>query len=143
MNKIINFDLDGTIADLYGVDGWLDDLIAENPRPYIEAKPLCDFRVLARRLNSLTNSGYKIRVVSWLAKNSTVTFDEKVVIAKKQWIKKHLPSVKFDKIIIVPYGTPKQTLSEGILFDDEKPNRDNWNGVAYDVNNILEVLKSL
>lgn len=143
MNRIINFDLDGTIADLYGVDGWLDDLIAGNPRPYIEAKPLCDFKVLARRLNILTGSGYKIRVVSWLAKNSTTDFDEKVISAKKQWIKKHLPSVKFDKIIIVPYGTPKQTLSEGILFDDEKPNRDNWNGVAYDVNNILEVLKSL
>ena len=30
MIKAIYFDLDGTIADLYGVEGWLDDLIAEN-----------------------------------------------------------------------------------------------------------------
>lgn len=143
MDKIINLDLDGTIADLYGVDNWLDDLIARNPRPYIEAKPLCNFSVLARRLNALTQGGYKIRVVSWLAKNSTKEFDEMVTIAKKEWLKKHLPNVNFDQIIIVAYGTPKQTLSSGILFDDEKPNRDNWNGVAYDVQNILEVLKSL
>ena len=29
--KMICFDMDGTIADLYGVSGWLDDLRAENP----------------------------------------------------------------------------------------------------------------
>jgi len=143
MEKIINLDLDGTIADLYGVDGWLDDIIAKNPRPYIKAKPLCNFSNLARRLNILRRRGYKIRIVSWLAKNSTKDYDKMVTMAKKQWLKKHLPSVKFDKIIIVAYGTPKETLSNGILFDDEKPNRDNWNGVAYDVQNILEVLKSL
>ena len=40
MNKAIFFDMDGTIADLYGVDGWLDDLRAERVRPYAEAKPL-------------------------------------------------------------------------------------------------------
>ena len=28
----ICFDMDGTIADLYGVEGWLDDLISENVR---------------------------------------------------------------------------------------------------------------
>lgn len=27
------FDMDGTIADLYGVDGWLEMLIAEDPTP--------------------------------------------------------------------------------------------------------------
>ena len=31
MNKMICFDMDGTIADLYSVDGWLDYLRAENP----------------------------------------------------------------------------------------------------------------
>ena len=27
IEKTINFDMDGTIADLYGVDNWLNDLI--------------------------------------------------------------------------------------------------------------------
>jgi hypothetical protein len=44
----------------------------------------------------------------------------------------------------LPYGTSKQDYGKGILFDDEKGNRDNWTGgKAYDVDNILEILKSL
>ena len=31
--KWIWFDMDGTIADLYSVDGWLEDLLAFNTRP--------------------------------------------------------------------------------------------------------------
>ena len=40
VEKMICFDMDGTIADLYGVDGWLDDLINKSARPYEVAKPL-------------------------------------------------------------------------------------------------------
>ena len=47
MNKAIYFDMDGTIADLYGVSGWLADLEAENVRPYAEAKPLINLALLA------------------------------------------------------------------------------------------------
>lgn len=141
--KTINFDMDGTIANLYGVDNWLDDLINNNPRPYIEAKPLLNMQVLARQLNKLKAKGYTINIISWLSKNSTPFFDKQVIKAKKDWLKKHLKSVKFTNIFIVDYGTPKQLIGNGILFDDEKPNRDNWIGTAYDVNNIIEVLKGL
>ena len=41
MTKAIYFDMDGTIADLYGVENWLDYLVAEQTKPYREAKPLC------------------------------------------------------------------------------------------------------
>ena len=51
--RIINFDMDGTIADLYGVDGWLNDLINGDTRPYDIAKPLVNMSALARRLNAL------------------------------------------------------------------------------------------
>ena len=40
MKKEIWFDMDGTIADLYGINGWLDMLLEENARPYEIAKPL-------------------------------------------------------------------------------------------------------
>lgn len=141
--KTINFDMDGTIANLYGVDNWLDDLINSNPRPYIEAKPLLNMQVLARQLNKLKAKGYTINIISWLSKNSTPFFDKQVIKAKKDWLKKHLKTVNFTNIFIVDYGTPKQLIGNGILFDDEKPNRDNWIGTAYDVNNIIEVLKGL
>ena len=59
MKKIINFDMDGTIADLYGVDNWLAKLNASDPSPYIEAKPLLNLSTLARRLNKLLRDGYE------------------------------------------------------------------------------------
>lgn len=142
-NTNIWFDMDGTIADLYGVNNWLDMLINENETPYAIAKPLINMQIFAKILNSLIKKGYQINIVSWLSKNGTPTYNEKVIQAKKQWLHKHLKSVQFSKIDIIKYGTPKQINRSGILFDDEKPNRDNWRGVAYDEKDILKVLKEL
>ena len=96
---------------------------------------------LARRLNALQRKGYEINIISWLAKNSTDDFDKIVTLAKEKWLKKHLPSVKWNKITIVAYGVDKSTLGEGVLFDDEERNRKMWGEGAYDVHNILEVLR--
>lgn len=143
MIKEINFDMDGTIADLYGVENWLDYLVEKNPYPYMVAKPLVNLSVLARMLNKLLRKGYKIKVISWLAKNSNEEFDELVTFAKMQWLKKRMPSVKWDEINIVAYGTPKSNFGQGILFDDEENNRKEWRGIAYDVKNIIEILKEV
>lgn len=142
----IYFDMDGTIADLYGVENWLDYLLEKNALPYEIAKPLLRLNTLARLLNRLQSEGYKIGIISWLAKNSSDDYDVAVTKAKENWLNKHLASVKFDTIHIVKYGTPKESFAKSesdILFDDEKRNRDNWTGKAYDVNDILEVLKGL
>ena len=146
MTTTIFFDMDGTIADLYGVENWLDYLIASDALPYEIAKPLIRLNALARILNRLQKQGYKIGVISWLAKNSNTDYDEKVTKAKKKWLKKHLASVNFDEIHIVKYGTPKQTFAKtenDILFDDEEKNRNNWTGKAFDVNEIIEILKGM
>lgn len=146
MTTTIFFDMDGTIADLYGVENWLDYLIASDALPYEIAKPLIRLNALARILNRLQKQGYKVGVISWLAKNSNTAYDEKVTRAKKEWLKKHLASVNFDEIHIVKYGTPKQTFAKtenDILFDDEEKNRNNWTGKAFDVNEIIEILKGM
>lgn len=146
LNRVIYFDMDGTLCDFYGVEGWLDNLIAENPLPYEIAKPLHNLNALARRLNNLQKKGWKIGIVSWLAKNSTPNFDQKVTEAKKKWLEKHLASVNFDEINIVPYGTPKSTvanLKNGILFDDEENNLIEWEengGWAFEPMKIFEAL---
>lgn len=142
-NMTINFDMDGTIADLYGVENWLDYLLAGDAYPYANAKPLVNMSALARVLNNLRRKGWKINVISWLSKSSTPEYDKAVTDAKLAWLKKHLPSVEFDKIFIVAYGTPKYTLASGILFDDEEGNRDAWGKNAYDVNDIIGVLKAV
>lgn len=142
----INFDMDGTIANLYATENWLDRLIAEDPTPYAEAKPMLNFSVLARRLNRLQREGYELAVISWLSKGGSPAYNEAVTAIKKAWLAKHLPSVAWDRITIVPYGTPKENYCNNladILFDDEAKNRENWIGKAYDVQNILDTLKAL
>ena len=139
----INFDMDGTLANFYGVEGWLDDLENSRSRPYAIAKPLVNMSSLARLLNKLQKRGYTINIISWLSKTGTPEFNAEVTSVKQKWLTKHLPSVQWDNIYIVPYGTPKHTLASGILFDDEKQNREEWGRGAYDVDNILGVLKGL
>ena len=144
LNITINFDLDGTIADLYGVDGWLEMLVAHDETPYVVAKPLLRLNLLARRLNALQRDGYNIAIISWLSKDGNTDYNERVTNAKLEWLANHLPSVHWDNINIVEYGTPKENFCEtpfDILFDDEERNRENWNGIAFDVDDILGILK--
>ena len=146
MTATIFFDMDGTIADLYGVENWLDYLIASDTLPYAVAKPLLKLNSLARILNRLQRKGYRIGVISWLSKSGTEEYNNAVTEVKKNWLKKHLASVHFDEINIVKYGTPKQMFARtenDILFDDEEKNRNNWTGKAFDVNAILETLKGM
>ena len=142
----ICFDMDGTIANLYGVENWLDYLMTEDVKPYAEAKVMLNMNSLAKLLNNLQKKGNKIAVISWLSKCGSPDYDARVTEAKKNWLAKHLGSVNFDEINIVKYGTSKSLFcssANDILFDDEKPNRENWLGNAYDVNNILEILKAI
>ena len=129
MRKIY-LDMDGTIADLYGVENWLADLIAGNERPYREAERLVEEEELAK----LVADGYELAIVSWLAKNSSKEYDRKVRNAKREWLKENYPNIKFTEIHIVKYGTPKSRVvnEKGILIDDETPNRREWKGVAVD-----------
>lgn len=145
MNKAIYFDMDGTIADLYGVENWLADLIAENVRPYAEAKPLLNLSLLARYIHKAQRMGYTVGVISWLSKCGSDSYNEAVTAVKREWLAKHLPSVEWDEIHIVKYGTPKSTCRTcpGILFDDEQRNLDEWGEGAVIASNLLEILRNL
>ena len=141
----INFDMDGTLVNLYGVEDWLKKLVAEDETPYIDAKPCIDLRIFAIMVNRLQRNGYEIGVISWLSKTGSPDYNKKVTEAKLEWLKKHLPSVEWDSIEIVPYGTQKEKFNMGgdILFDDEQKNREEWIGFAFNEKNIIEVLRSL
>ena len=146
MVKAIYFDMDGTIANLYAVENWLPMLRAYDPTPYQQAKVMLNMSYLARVLNKLQRQGYSIGIVSWLSKEPTAEYNNAVINAKKEWLKKHLASVQFDEIVIVAHGTPKGSVvnnPKGILFDDECGNRQAWQGQDYEEKNILEILKNL
>lgn len=144
--KAIYFDMDGTIANLYAVDGWLEMLRAYDPAPYAQARVMLNMSHLARLLNALQKQGYVIGIISWRSKCSTPLYDVEITHTKIQWLNKHLPSVHFDEIKVVDYGTPKSSVVAcpcGILFDDESKNREEWQGQAYEPCDIIAVLKSL
>lgn len=138
------FDMDGTLNRFYEVPNWLAQLQNEDPTPYKIAKPLINMNILARYLNALTKKGYEIGIISWGSKFSSNEYLKAVTDAKLQWLHQHLRSVKFSKIHITHYGTNKfETCGEGILFDDEAPNRNTWKGQAFEPKDIFNVLKQL
>ena len=142
----IYLDMDGTIANLYGDPDWLAKLEASDVSVYADARPLVHFSTLARYLNRLQARGYNIGIISWLSKGGTDKFNAEVAKVKREWLAKHLPSVKWDEIHIIPYGVPKFTCSScsnAILFDDESRNRIDWQGVAFGEDNLIEILKAL
>ena len=150
--KMICFDMDGTIADLYGVDGWLEKLRAYDATPYIEAKPMCDMAELADLLHIAQHRGIEIRIITWLSKESTDEYDELVRIAKRVWLE--MMGLPYDHFHGVQYGATKANsirkyLHDGeqaILFDDNAKVRSGWHmGDAIDPNeyDICGVLREV
>ncbi len=139
------FDMDGTIADLYGVENWLEMLIAHDETPYAIAKPIVNLSVLARLMNKIQRKGFEICIVSALAKDSTAEYDERVRNAKIKWLANHLKSVHFDEIRFVPYWYTKNDVNTGtdVLFDDEERHLEKWTGTAVHASKMIETLKAI
>jgi phosphoserine phosphatase len=89
MNKVLVFDMDGTIADLYGVQDWLKDLRAENPRPYAIAEPMYNMETLGIILRYFRLLGWKIAITTWLAKGASEAYNEEVAKVKREWLDKY------------------------------------------------------
>ena len=146
--RALVFDMDGTIADLYGVKNWIEDLRASNPRPYEVAKPLVDMDALNILLDTFKSKGWKIIVTTWLAKGSSTDYDNLVREAKIAWLRKY--NFPFDEIHLVKYGTTKANCTRHhggfqILIDDNDKVRNGWHlGGVIDANkNIIEELLDL
>ena len=146
--KVLVFDMDGTIADLYGVKGWCEMLDSHNEIPYKVAEPLYNMIELVNILNKLKTIGYIIVITSWLAKNTTKEYDNRVRKAKLEWLKKY--SFPYDEIHLVKYGTTKANCTRKlggfqILVDDNEKVRKGWNlGATINANeDIIEKLKEL
>lgn len=145
--KMIYFDMDGTIADLYSVENWSSRLRDEEATPYLEAKPMCDMTILSELLIKAKAQGYGIGIITWLSKGATKEYKKAVRQAKKQWLNNYL-GVELDEAHFIQYGTRKDYVAKdkkGILFDDDERVRILWKGKAYNPTeqNIIEVLQGI
>lgn len=146
MNKKIYFDMDGTFYNLYGYEGWLDCILSENTECYTKGDLLVNHNEFITVLLELKEKGYTIGIITWLSKNATRSYENKVRNAKYRYLNKNFNGI-FDEIHIIQYGKNKNQYAENgfILFDDEENNRIEWNkkGIAYNVTNIIETLQGI
>lgn len=151
--KMLCFDMDGTIADLYGVENWLSLLRSEDVKPYREAAPLWDMEELAEILQALRAKGMVVQVITWLSMNSSEAYKEATRKAKIEWLKDQ--NFPFDYFHGVQYGATKadsirrylnKDTEKAILFDDSEKVRKGWTlGETIDPTavDLIEYLKSL
>lgn len=132
----VYFDMDGTIADLYGVPDWLPKLRAGDPSPYVEAAPLVDPVEFIELLEKLRAAGYRIGIVSWLSKDSNRQYDRAVRGGKTLWLHNVLRHFVFDEIHFIKYGRAKHSVvkdKSGWIFDDSDEVLKKWKGKKIDV----------
>ena len=150
--KMICFDMDGTIADLYGVKNWEYMLRNSIATPYEVAEPMWDMLRLANALNHMRVLGVEIRIVTWLSMDSTEEYKDEVRRAKREWLERM--GFPCDHFHGVAYGTTKadcvrRYLAENenaILFDDSDKVRKGWHlGEAINptTTNIVEYLEMM
>ena len=154
MVRMICFDMDGTIADLYGVEGWEPMLRAEDSTPYEIARPMWDMNELAEVLESLMAIGIAVHIITWLSKDSSEAYKRDVRLAKRYWLNAH--GFPYDVFHGVQYGATKADSvrevlreygeGEAILIDDSAKVRKGWSlGEAVDptTTDIIEYLRGL
>lgn len=130
--KYLCFDMDGTIADLYAVNGWLEQLRAYNPNPYRVAEPMWDMVELTNVIQAIQEIGVKIVIITWASKDSTREYDMAVRQAKLDWLEEM--GFPYDFFHCVKYGTTKANTirrymeieETAILIDDNEKVRNGW-----------------
>lgn len=143
--KAIYFDMDGTIYDLYGVDGWLEMLRTEDTRAYACGSALYDMDELNAVLAQFVALGITIGVITWTAMNGSTKYNKAVRAVKKAWIEENMPCVS--EFHCVQYGTTKKSsakIKDAVLVDDNAKVRAGWTGATIDANkDIIQELKAL
>lgn len=127
--KQLWFDMDGTVADLYGSEGWLDKLRAEEPGVYDDLRPLYDPEKLRAVCLTLMGQGWQLGIITWLGMGASDEYEERSTEEKKLWRDKYMPYIT--EFHAQRYGTPKQYAPARragimILVDDNKDVREMW-----------------
>lgn len=151
MKKMLVFDMDGTLANLYEVPNWKERLDSRDSTVYTEAEPMYDMVELANLLRQFQEKAWTIAVCSWLAKNSTPDFKREVREAKREWLERM--GLPIDEVHLIQYGRTKADATRHhdcfqVLIDDNSKVRDGWHmGTSVDatediIPQLEEILKN-
>lgn len=127
MKKTVYLDMDGTIANLYGIENWLPRLRAEDKTIFLECEPMISEKEL---LNKFPTENFEMKILSMTPLNATENYCLNVINQKNEWLNKYFPSIT--KRIYKPYGHNKnlKNSENAILIDDSEPIRNSWRGIA-------------
>lgn len=143
-NRTIYFDMDGTLANLYGVPARqfhgqsmnvFQRLDNNDARVYGEAKPIMSNVNL---LKTLKRAGYRIGIITAGSRFPPGTppqvqaqMNHDTLLEKKNWLSRY--GIWVDEFKFTPYGVPKINSAadkKGVLIDDEDKVLRNWPGMA-------------
>ena len=123
----VYLDMDGTIADLYGIANWLDRLHNEDETIFTECAPLITEKELLKRFPA---EKYEIKILSMTPLGATDEYCENVANQKSAWLDRYFPTLT--KRIYKKYGHNKNLKgsASAILVDDSAPIRATFRGTA-------------
>lgn len=127
MKKTLYLDMDGTIADLYGIENWLPRLRNEDETIFLECKPMISETELLKRFPV---EKYEIKILSMTPLGASDAYCKNVAEQKDAWLNKYFPSIT--KRIYRRYGHNKnlRNSENAVLVDDSEPIRKSWRGTA-------------
>lgn len=133
--KGIFFDLDGTIAELYKVEGWLPKLRNNDWSVYSECAPRHNYQRINAAIEALIANGWQVGVITWASKGIGWNKElQEIAGIKFNWLCKFFPALAGGNFACIPYGYSKADYLEEMgdaykvayLVDDNKEVRQEW-----------------
>lgn len=137
--KSIWFDMDGTIAELYKVEGWLPKLRNNEWSVYSECAPRAHANRIRNAVAALIEEGWQVGVITWASKGVDWGKDlDAIAEVKFNWLCQFFPEIADGKFACIPYGYSKAVFLEEMaenhgdhyslcyLVDDNKEVRADW-----------------
>lgn len=125
--QVVYFDMDGTLYDLYGQEGWLRKLRKEQSNAFLGNHRLITEKALEEYY---PKNQYEWRICSMTPKNASKEYCKQVTKEKNQWLDKYFPSIKIRKFMAFGYSKNFRNCENYILVDDSEKIRETFKGTA-------------
>lgn len=133
LGRTIYFDMDGTIADLYGVTDCFKRLDNNDASVYLEAKPIPEYVQLMYKARDM---GYRVGIITAGSRFPPDTpqpikdqMNKDTEEAKRKWLEQQGLASLVSVFHFVPYGVSKYDVADdrtGILVDDSDAMLNEW-----------------